>query len=331
MSRYRHLARVSVALTLAVLAGTVSCGGGAAAPTQPPPALTAPQRVGGTPDQVLDEGRTLTFDAASYFLDPDGGALSYSAESSDERVVSPSVSGSTLTVVGEGPGIATVTATDPDDLSATQRFDVVASGDLEEDFESAASLDAWESTNADFVLAGGTLTLTRRLELPALRHWTVGARLGRTGEGSSPGVLALTGHSRFTAVRLMRWAPDDQDADRAPDADETSGRYAFAVFDADAGEWILARNLSAVSAAVPPESVGFTESCSATSVTTSWDTPETTLMSRSCSGSTTGAPPTRPAIGTESRRTTGTGSSSYTCIRTTSPAALRRSSANCPS
>lgn len=71
-------------------------------------------------------GETATLDVSAYFRDPDGGALTYTAATSAPSVVSASVSGSTLTMVGVADGTATVTVTarDPDGLTAAQSFGV---------------------------------------------------------------------------------------------------------------------------------------------------------------------------------------------------------------
>ena len=78
------------------------------------------------PAQTLTEGQQATVNVASLFTDPDGDALTYAATSSAAAVVSVSLSGSTLTMAGvaEGAATATVTATDPGGLSATQSFQV---------------------------------------------------------------------------------------------------------------------------------------------------------------------------------------------------------------
>ena len=255
-------------LALGALAATASCGGDVATPSQPP-SLAAPERVGGIQEQVVVEGETLTLDVSPYFLDPDGGALAYTAESGDERVASANVSGRTLTVLGRGPGIATitVTATDPDNLSVAQRFDVVASGDVEENFDSAASLDYWEGVNADLAIGSsgvlrvtsgtdGLLGIARRLELPPLSDWTLRTRMGRTGDRVRPGLLALTHHSRFAAIRFLLWSP----ANPATGAEGGGVReFEFAVFDAQVGEWIRLRNLSGASDVAAPEPDGFAE------------------------------------------------------------------------
>ncbi len=107
-------------LAAAVLAALLACGGD----TEPEP-NRAPTVTNAIPDQLMTEGDTVTIDLSSYFSDPDGDALTYTATSSDPGVLSASVSGSELTLVAVAPGEAsvTVTATDTDGLKATDEFD----------------------------------------------------------------------------------------------------------------------------------------------------------------------------------------------------------------
>ena len=94
---------------------------GAASPPNQRPAA-----VGTIPDQSLEQaGSATTLDVAHYFRDPDGDTLTYGASSSHASVrVTRSGSELTLTPMSEGEAVITVTATDPDGLSATQRFRV---------------------------------------------------------------------------------------------------------------------------------------------------------------------------------------------------------------
>ncbi len=84
----------------------------------------APQPRGTMPPVTVPAGRSNPVDAASYFTEPDGETLAYSATSSPPSVASVSVAGSTVTVTALAKGTAnvTVTATDPGGLSATQTF-----------------------------------------------------------------------------------------------------------------------------------------------------------------------------------------------------------------
>lgn len=81
-----------------------------------------PQRVGSIPAQSIQVGASATVVASSYFSDPDGDALTYTATSSNSTVARTSVSGSIVTITGVTAGSATVTVTarDPDGLTATQ-------------------------------------------------------------------------------------------------------------------------------------------------------------------------------------------------------------------
>ena len=270
--------RLGLLLLVVPIASVIACGGTettAPPPTPPPPAPVAPTTVGSMPEQVIEQGRSVTVDAAGYFRDPDGGALTYAAESSLGTVVSAETSGSAVTVSAIGPGTATVavTATDPDDLSATQRFGVVVSGTVADGFDSDASLNDWEGGNADLAVADGAVNLTNRTDgllgiaerrqMPSLNDWTIQARMGRTTRRASPGVVSLTRHGRFTAVRLVLRTLDDEDGDRDRRTDgtasTTSRNYEFAVFDGNAGEWVLVTNLSGGSESVVEEPGAFTE------------------------------------------------------------------------
>ena len=86
----------------------------------------APEAVGAIPPQTMTAGQTATVDVSPFFSDPDGDALTYTAESSDAAVLTASMSGSSLTVtaVSVGTATVTVTASDPDGLTATQSAEV---------------------------------------------------------------------------------------------------------------------------------------------------------------------------------------------------------------
>ena len=86
----------------------------------------SPRTVGTIPDQTVEEGEEMEVDAESYFTDPDGDQLDYSAISSRTAIATVDVSGSTVDVKGQQNGTATITVTaeDPSGLTATQRFEV---------------------------------------------------------------------------------------------------------------------------------------------------------------------------------------------------------------
>ncbi len=90
-----------------------------------PGANRAPQASGSIPAQTLAEDASRV-DMAPYFTDPDGDPLTFTAASSRVGVVTVGVSGSivTLTPVEDGTATVTVTARDPNGLSATQRMAV---------------------------------------------------------------------------------------------------------------------------------------------------------------------------------------------------------------
>ena len=95
----------------------------------------APIRVGTIPNQLVRVGSSAaTVDVSSYFSDPDGDTLTYSATSYSTSRATVSMSGSTLTITPVAAGTATISvkATDPHNASRTQTFSVkvVASNTL---------------------------------------------------------------------------------------------------------------------------------------------------------------------------------------------------------
>ena len=76
------------------------------------------------PDQTVNANQTGQINLASYFSDPDGDALTYTASSSDTAKATTSLSGTTLTVQAIAAGTATIsaTATDPFGSSASLSF-----------------------------------------------------------------------------------------------------------------------------------------------------------------------------------------------------------------
>ena len=86
----------------------------------------APETVGEIEAQTVKVGAMATLNAADYFTDPNGDMLTYTAASSDDAVAGVAVDGATVTITGAAAGMAnlTVTATDPDGLSATQEAEI---------------------------------------------------------------------------------------------------------------------------------------------------------------------------------------------------------------
>ena len=86
----------------------------------------APVPAGTIPGQTLKEGAAGTLALASYFTDPDGDALTFSAVSSNVATATVAVTGATLTIraVRSGTAAVTITARDPGGLTATQTFTV---------------------------------------------------------------------------------------------------------------------------------------------------------------------------------------------------------------
>ena len=87
----------------------------------------SPEAVGEiTPQRLAENGPSVELDVSEAFRDPDGDELAYSAESSNLPVATVEMTGSMLTIRpgSAGEATVTVTATDPDSLSATQSIPV---------------------------------------------------------------------------------------------------------------------------------------------------------------------------------------------------------------
>ena len=87
----------------------------------------APTTIGSILEQTVTVGKSsATVDLSSYFSDPDGDTLTYTAASSNTGVASASLSGTqvSITAVAAGKSTVTVKATDPGGLFATQSIPV---------------------------------------------------------------------------------------------------------------------------------------------------------------------------------------------------------------
>ena len=86
----------------------------------------APEAVGEIPAQTVKVDKSVMVDAAGYFSDPNGDELTYTASSSDDAVAGTTVEGAAVTIAGvaEGTATVTITATDPEGLSAVQEAEV---------------------------------------------------------------------------------------------------------------------------------------------------------------------------------------------------------------
>ena len=98
---------------------------------------------------------------SSYFSDPDGDALTYTASSSDTAKATVSVSSATvtLTAVATGTATITVTATDPGGLTATQTFSLTVNPPATITSNQPQPADAMPGLSTDEqLLLGGLLT-----------------------------------------------------------------------------------------------------------------------------------------------------------------------------
>ncbi|MCY4646758.1 MAG: hypothetical protein OXE73_07785 [Gammaproteobacteria bacterium] len=90
----------------------------------------APERVGAIRAEQLTEGDTIAVAVSRYFRDPDGNPLTYRATTSDDEVAGARISGATATIFARGGGSATITvsARDPEGLTASQVIRVAVEG-----------------------------------------------------------------------------------------------------------------------------------------------------------------------------------------------------------
>ena len=141
-------------------AASAAAAGEVSEPVNAPPRLAEE-----LPDLQLDVGETRTVDLDAAFEDPNGDRLRYSA-SSDGAAVSVRATSGGLRIRGVRPGEATVsvTATDPEGLSATAAFDVAVGALL------SLSGDAAAPEGGKIVL---TATLGRPLAEPLAVSWRI--------------------------------------------------------------------------------------------------------------------------------------------------------------
>ena len=243
---------VRYVLSFLVLCQAAGCGDNTS-PTAPTPTQVAGNRApsvsGAIPEQTLTgNGAAAAMDVAPYFVDPDGDTLTYAAVSSDAAVATASTSGSTvmLTPVGLGTAIATITATDPGGLTATQPVTVtVGQDDLPTTPGSQASPDlvvASPSVSDSRPAAGATFALSATVrnggdgDSPAttLRYYRSADATVTTSDAEvgTDAVAALAASGRASASMDLT-------------APSTPGRYYYgACVDAVAGESDATNNCS---------------------------------------------------------------------------------------
>ena len=193
----------------------------------------APVAIGTIPTQRPEAGfAAVEVELTGYFEDPDGDVLTYRAESSDVAVVTAAVAGAVLTVTPIGPGTAvvTVTAEDPDGLSAEQVVPVgVGFGGRPEVLgESLAAM-------ARSHLASVRMTLGRRLDRDRSDSSSRVSVMGRSlpvGEETTPEafqgmatgwLMSAAMASRTGASGVSPFAPGSLESGAATSLGEWSG------------------------------------------------------------------------------------------------------------
>ena len=115
---------LAAAATALMALSAAACGDGGTGPAPAP--NRAPLASGSISPQTVTAGQTVMVNVASYFTDPDGDALTFTATSSNAATASVTVSGSVVTVTAAARGVATVTvsARDSGGMSAQLTFTV---------------------------------------------------------------------------------------------------------------------------------------------------------------------------------------------------------------
>ena len=129
-----------------------------------------PEAVGTIPAQALTEGGVaVAVPMEAWFSDPDDDELSYAAVSDNAVAVTAVTSGATVWLAPGTAGAATVTVTasDPDGLSATQAMEVTTAGAAGPGSDREALEALYDATGG----ADWTLAANWRTELP-LDSWT---------------------------------------------------------------------------------------------------------------------------------------------------------------
>ena len=172
------------------------------------------------PRQTIELGDTVTLNVSSFFTDPDGDPLAFSATTSDAEVATVTVTGATVAITGTGIGTAMlrVTASDPGDLSTSlsAQATVIGAGHayFRDDFDDETSLSSWHIQAADAVVSEGILRLTgthaeyagaleRELDSP-MTSWEIRVRMGvaESKDEHLASAFWATGGSRYLAMRF---------------------------------------------------------------------------------------------------------------------------------
>ncbi len=210
----------------------------------------APEVEGTIRPSRLTVGTSGTLDLegdSPLFTDPDGDALTYSAEMADSSVASATVTGSVVRVsaLTIGATTGTVTATDPGGLSASTSFDLTvidtAQAIFRDDFEDDSSLSDWDTEGSQAEVSDGTLRLsdTDSTLLAAAEHiisasitsWEVGVSMGQASDSASTALVFSTGDARIQAFRvgIGDWTLNFNDG-------PVPTNYRFAIYDTEGSQ-----------------------------------------------------------------------------------------------
>ncbi len=165
----------------------------------------SPVAVATFPDLELGRGDRLTLPVDGYFTDPDRDALTYAASTSEPGIATATTRGNLVTVTALSDGLATLTLTaiDPDSLTATHTSRITVAGQGGNTPEPVGAIPAQtvaEGRDRTLVVSGyfedpngDPLTYGALTEDPDIATASVsGASVTITGVGSGETVLTVT-------------------------------------------------------------------------------------------------------------------------------------------
>jgi len=177
----------------------------------------APEVVAEIEDVALEQDEYVIFMLSSYFSDPDGHPLTYTAVPSDTLVASASIGGDTLKVSSGMPESTDieVTATDPGGLSASQTLSAEIDGGFSVEFGDLDTLAHWRvEWGIEAALSDDGLRMTvdtaqlcfhtyKRIRSELSEWWSMTASIGREDTLAVPYVMVGTDDSRYQGYRLL--------------------------------------------------------------------------------------------------------------------------------
>ena len=157
----------------------------------------APARVGSVSAQTVNKGASVDLTVSSYFSDPDGDDLEYTASSSDTAKVTIAVSGAVVTLTGVAKGDATVTVTASDgSLAAQQAFTVTVPNRAPEAVGTIGAQTVNKGSNVPVTVSGNF----RDPDMDSLAYSASSSDTSKVSVSVSGAVVTATGVAQGSAT-----------------------------------------------------------------------------------------------------------------------------------